>query len=427
MSDTNDESDTVVNRRQFLTVAGASGIATLAGCGGETTDDQPATTSTSTDRSTDTPTERSPTDTTTELSTEADTETETETEAETEAETETETETTTPDPEVSQSEPGPLAPLPTPEPNGVSKPDGEPGNLTVLEWAGFDGAVTYTFDDGQPSNLEHYDALAATEMNMTFFITSNVGFDGFEDGWKAVAADGHELGNHTVSHPYADMTGSSFGDAVDDPATEIEQCSSYITENLGQEGVWTMAAPFGDDGWADPAAASDLFLSRGVGGGAVAPDGDADPYNLPCYMAQEGDTAETFTGLIDDAREAGTWQIFLFHTISPTDEVWYAPVDIGAITDSVEHAKSAGDVWIDTFATIGAYWRGQQILESADVTESDDETVWEWTVPEDFPAGRRVRVTVDGGTLSQNGEELEWNSHGYYEVALDEESLTLSA
>jgi len=123
----------------------------------------------------------------------------------------------------------------------------------------------------------------------------------------------------------------------------------------------------------------------------------------------------------------GEWQIFTFHSISPTDQEWYAPVDIDAITDSIEYAKSTGDVWIDTLATVGAYWRGQALLESADVTASDGEAVWSWTVPEEFPAGRHVRVTVDGGTLSQNGTELEWNSHGYYEVALDEESLTLSA
>jgi len=424
MSDLNDESRTIVDRRQFLTIAGTSGLATVAGCEGETTTDggEPPTESLSTNATSTDAAPTTETVTVTETGGEAETEAATELESETEAETDAE-----PDPEIPQSADGPLAPLPTPDRAAVRKPDGEPKTLEVLDWAGFEGAVTYTFDDGQPSNLEHYDALAATEMNMTFFITSNVGFDGFEEGWREVATDGHELGNHSVSHPNADMSDSSFGDPVENPAAEIRECSQYITETLGQDDVWTMAAPYGDPGWSEPAAQSDLFLSRGVGGGAVAPDGDADPYNVPCYMASEGDTAETFTGLIDDAREAGTWQILLFHTISPTDDVWYAPVDIEAITDSVEHAKNVGDVWIDTFATVGAYWRGQQLLESADVTESEEETVWTWTVPEDFPAGRHVRVAVDGGTLSQNGTALDWNTHGYYEVALDEESLTLSA
>ena len=420
MSDQETGERTIVGRRQFLRITGVTGLAALAGCEESTTTDDGGTqTETETETETSTPAE-----TETDTKAETDTDTETETEMETETETETETE---PDPEVPQSANGPLAPLPTPDRNGVGRPTGEPGNLEVLDWAGFDGAVTYTYDDGQPSNLEHYSALAATEMNMTFYLTSNVNFDGYEGGWTLAAQDGHELGNHTVSHPYADMSDSSFGEPAADPAAEIEGCSRYIIDNLGQEDVWTMAAPFGDTGWSEPAKQSDLFLNRGVGGGAVAPNDDTDPYNLPCYMAQEGDTAGTFTDLIDNARDNGEWQIFLFHTIAPTDEVWYAPVDVDAIIDSIEHAKSTGDVWIDTLATVGAYWRGQQILESADVTESDGETVWSWTLSESFPAGRHVRVTVDGGTLSQNGTELEWNSHGYYEVALDEESLTLSA
>jgi hypothetical protein len=35
-------------------------------------------------------------------------------------------------------------------------------------------------------------------------------------------------------------------------------------------------------------------------------------------------------------------------------------------------------------------------------------------------------VKVDGGTLKQNGTPLTWDAHGYYEVALDPLSVTLS-
>ena len=34
------------------------------------------------------------------------------------------------------------------------------------------------------------------------------------------------------------------------------------------------------------------------------------------------------------------------------------------------------------------------------------------------------RVTVDGGTLSQNGTPLAWDRRGYYEVSLDAQSLS---
>ena len=51
---------------------------------------------------------------------------------------------------------------------------------------------------------------------------------------------------------------------------------------------------------------------------------------------------------------------------------------------------------------------------------------WLWTLPDHFPTGRYLRVTVDGGTLSQRGRPLIWDSHGYYEVELDADSLTLT-
>ena len=39
---------------------------------------------------------------------------------------------------------------------GVAKPAGAPGSLTVLNWAGFKSAVSWTFDDAQPSHIAHY-------------------------------------------------------------------------------------------------------------------------------------------------------------------------------------------------------------------------------------------------------------------------------
>ena len=44
---------------------------------------------------------------------------------------------------------------------------------------------------------------------------------------------------------------------------------------------------------------------------------------------------------------------------------------------------------------------------------------WTWTLPENFPPGKYLRVKVDGGTLTQGAAALPWVTHGYYEVALD--------
>jgi hypothetical protein len=86
---------------------------------------------------------------------------------------------------------------------------------------------------------------------------------------------------------------------------------------------------------------------------------------------------------------------------------------------------------------VGAYWRGQKLLSSVTpttTTAAGNQTstptptptsTWTWTLPAHFPPGRFLRVKVDGGTLSQRGQPLAWNGHGYYEIALDAGSLTL--
>jgi hypothetical protein len=81
---------------------------------------------------------------------------------------------------------------------------------------------------------------------------------------------------------------------------------------------------------------------------------------------------------------------------------------------------------MDSMVNIGAYWMGQKLLTEASEETSGDDTVWTWTLPDHFPPGKYVRVTVDGGTPSQEGKALPWSSHGYYEVALDPGTLTLS-
>jgi hypothetical protein len=110
----------------------------------------------------------------------------------------------------------------------------------------------------------------------------------------------------------------------------------------------------------------------------------------------------------------------------PTTANWYAPIDVSVVTGSVAHAKSLHDVWIDTMVNVGAYWRGQRLVATATPATTNGAQTWTWTLPENFPTGKFVRVTVDGGTVWQLGTTLPWDSHGYYEVALDAGSLTVS-
>jgi hypothetical protein len=112
----------------------------------------------------------------------------------------------------------------------------------------------------------------------------------------------------------------------------------------------------------------------------------------------------------------------MFHSILPTANNWYAGVEMADIATSIAYVLSLGDVWVDTMGEIGAYARAQQMFEA--LTPADG--TWTWELPAHFPPGKVLRVTVDGGTLSQGTQPIAWDDHGYYEVALDAGSLSWS-
>ena len=57
-----------------------------------------------------------------------------------------------------------------PSTTGVAKPAGAAGGLKVIDWAGFKGAASFTFDDNTPSQLPNYNALKATGGRVTWFL-----------------------------------------------------------------------------------------------------------------------------------------------------------------------------------------------------------------------------------------------------------------
>jgi len=323
--------------------------------------------------------------------------------------------------------------LPVPPGGGVPRPTGTPTNLKVIDWAGFKGAVTYTFDDSQPSQIEHYAQLQAVGIHVTFYIASGWASTSsrYDATWSQAVRDGHEIGNHTVHHCRADLTGCSVGSPLGSALAEIDTNATYISQHAGQGVVSTMASPFGDGNWAS-SARQRVFLSRDVNRAMVAPNDATDPFHLPCFMAGDasvggvGTQQSAFNGFIDTARAGDRWLIFLFHTITPTANNWFAPVDVGAVTGSMQHSRSLTDVWTDTLVNVGAYWRAQKLFSTLAPTKAGSVTTWTWTLPDHFPPGKFLRVKVDGGTLKQGNTTLVWDSHGYYEVALDARTLTLS-
>jgi polysaccharide deacetylase len=299
-----------------------------------------------------------------------------------------------------------------PGPDTVARPAGAPGDITVLNWAGFQGAVTYSFDDNNNSQIQNYDTLQGLGVPFTFYLWTGQP-SASNAVWARALADGHEIGNHTLSHNPNMCT----------PA-DINSASQFVQNNLGVR-TWTMAAPNGAICY-KTAATGLFFINRGVSPAQpVLPNDNSDPLNLNCYIPATGQQANVFNANIDDARNRGGWVIYVIHGFTG-DGAAYQPVDVNQLTTAVSYTKSLGDIWIGTMVDIGAYWLGQKAFSQAMTSQTGNDRTWTWALPGQFPTGKYLRVRVDGGTLTQNGAPLTWDPHGYYEVALDAGSVTLS-
>jgi peptidoglycan/xylan/chitin deacetylase (PgdA/CDA1 family) len=301
-------------------------------------------------------------------------------------------------------------PLP-PGAGGVARPSGTPGTITVLNWAGFKSAVSYTFDDSNSSQISNYSKMNALGVPFTYFMWTNKS-DASNSIWATAVKDHHEIGNHTKSH---DSNGT---------AADIDAAQTFIKDKYGVT-AWTLAAPNGASVYTQ-LANGHFMINRGVSDAIIAPNSSTDPFTLPTFIPPTGAATSAFNNEVDSARTSGGWRTMCIHGFTGGSDNAYQPVPIDNFIASVQHTKDLGDVWIGTLTDVGAYWRGQKAFSSATMMTSGDSKTWTWKLPGNFPPGKFLRVKVEGGTLTQSGKTIPWNDHGFYEIALDALSVTLA-
>ncbi len=286
--------------------------------------------------------------------------------------------------------------------SGQAKPSGAVGGLKVLDWAGFTGAVSFTFDDGTSSTVSNYSKLQATGARVTFFLVSSWG-NSSNAVFKTAITDGHEIGNHTKSHSSA----ASLAD--------LQAAEDFFKSTFGVT-AYTMAAPNGDGSWAS-VAPNLMIANRGVSNGLIGPRDSTNAFSLPSYIPPTGASSSAMDSEVNAAKTGKKWKIFCVHGFDSAGGT-YQPVDITAMTTTMSNAVKGG-VWADTMMNVAAYWLGQKAISASATTSAT------WTLPAHFPPNMCLRVTTTGGTVKQNGAVVPWNDHGYYEISLDAKSVTV--
>jgi len=254
------------------------------------------------------------------------------------------------------------------------------GNYDVAIWRGFtDAAVSYTFDDGIIRQftvaLPLFDqyGFKATIYVTTDFASS--GSDTYAD-WQTIAAaaqNGHEMGNHSVSHP--NITDSSI-------ETEIAAAKTIINSHL-PAGIDcnTLAYPF-------CVMPSDLSLlapyciAARVCDGQIVPPAIGDYYQISSIsLGTEG--INTTAGIIarfDEAVLKNGWCILLMHEIDEGDQ--YSPLSSIILKETLADLDQRRDeIWVSTFRDVVRYAKERDDLQIAETFESNRKIRMEAVTP----------------------------------------------
>src|SRR5271167_303221 len=99
-------------------------------------------------------------------------------------------------------------------------------------------AVSLSFDDARASQVDTGLALLNEHhVKVTFFVQAN-NISHRVEGWKKAVADGHEIGNHSMTHPCTGNYAFSRHNALEDyslqmMAAQLDEANSEIQRLLG--------------------------------------------------------------------------------------------------------------------------------------------------------------------------------------------------
>src|SRR5215470_15064045 len=230
-------------------------------------------------------------------------------------------------------------------------------------------AVSLTFDDARPSQVDTGLSLFKKKgVKVTFFVQPSRVQERLE-GWKQVVADGHEIGNHSLTHPCTGNYAFSRENALEDydlarMAQQLDDANQEIQKQLGVI-ARTFAYPCGQKFVGRGKGVKSyvpLVAERFVAGRGYLDEAANDP--LFCDLAQalgtgfdETDFSHMKT-IVDEAIRQGRWVIFVGHEIG---ERAYQTTDIKALETLCDYLKnSETGVWLGTVEEIAGYIQKQR-------------------------------------------------------------------
>ena len=281
--------------------------------------------------------------------------------------------------------------------------------ITTVPWDGHPGAVSFTFDDSEISQLNNLGEYFEKnqDIKVTFFMTGGMNA-GNQSKYFPMAAKGHEIGNHSKTH--SDLTKSN------DLKGEITDYK-YTLESKGDFEVVSFATPYCYYNDAVEAEIAKAHIVNRNCQGAIKYKWDEEPVweriSSDCY---QGDTQQS-KGNMSEAKQKNAWTVQLNHGVDGRGFGYgIEPSDMISIMDE---AKAQG-LWRAPMGRVAAYYRAHFVIDKATSTNIDGGFKVTWTSPHPaMPKSVPLRVKIEGAegkTVKQKGKEIQAESDGSYVI-----------
>jgi peptidoglycan/xylan/chitin deacetylase (PgdA/CDA1 family) len=241
---------------------------------------------------------------------------------------------------------------------------------SAFQWPnGKRAAVSLSFDDARASQVEvGLAVLKRAGVKVTFFVNPG-GLEKNLTGWRQAVTDGHEIANHTATHPctgnYAFSAANALeGYTLETIAQDIDHANAAIENLLGVKPT-TFAYPCGQKFVGRDASVKSyvpLVAERFLVGRGYLDESPNNPALVD--LAQAMGTAlddldyPAMKTLVDQAVADGRWVIFAGHDIGTRA---HQTTDVRALDQLCAYLKQpANGIWLGTVAEIGAYVRDRR-------------------------------------------------------------------
>ena len=232
-------------------------------------------------------------------------------------------------------------------------------------------AVVLTYDDALNTHLDNViPLLDSLGFKATFYLSAS--FPGCKNrlnDWKKAAAEGHELGNHTLFHPcIGNMPGREWVQPDYDLSrytvkriVDESRMTNIFLQALDGKTQRTFAYPCGDMKIGDTAYI-DSMKNDFVGARAVREEmhtiDKIDLYNIDCY-AMNNATGKQMIQLVQQAMQTKTLLVFLFHGVGGEHAI---NVSLSAHSQLLHYLKqNEKDIWIAPMIDVAEYIKAYQL------------------------------------------------------------------